>query len=242
MPRYLLKSLSNEQLLKRKDDRLALLELLGRPGLTDVQRRETMQTTAQLEKVDESQVIRQVVQTIDTASAAADVEVAVDLLKSLKGLKSGNGVLQHFALTARRGVVRDLAFASIVNFEGSSDSAWKLALESNNPAQSLKNFVECVPYLSDASVRAGLYDRIAPLLDGLPKSLGGTRAPRERPTEEDSRATAAFEIRRAAMTRFDTNSRTGSRNVPQAGPIRTGRCGPPRRDSRPAIDPPKLVA
>ncbi|HEX4070929.1 MAG TPA: PVC-type heme-binding CxxCH protein, partial [Planctomycetaceae bacterium] len=197
--RYLLKSLSNEQLLKRKDDRLALLELLGRPGLTDVQRRETMQTTAQLEKVDESQVIRQVVQTIDTASAAADVEVAVDLLKSLKGLKSGNGVLQHFALTARRGVVRDLAFASIVNFEGSSDSAWKLALESDNPAQSLKNFVECVPYLSDASVRAGLYDRIAPLLDGLPQSLGGTRAPRERPTEEDSRTTAAFEIRRAAM-------------------------------------------
>ena len=138
-------------------------------------------------------------QTIDTASAAADVEVVVDLLKSLKGVKSGNGVLQHVALTARRGILRELAFASIVNFEGSSDSAWKLALESNNPAQSLKTFVECVPYLADASVRAGLYDRIAPLLDGLPQSLGGTRTPLERPTEEDPRATAAFEIRRAAM-------------------------------------------
>ena len=64
---------------------------------------------------------------------------------------------------------------------------------------SCESFVECVPFISDASVRAGLYGRIAPLLDGLPQALGGTRAPREAPPSDDTQAAAAFEIRRAAM-------------------------------------------
>jgi putative heme-binding domain-containing protein len=197
--RYLLKNLSNEQLLQRKADRLALLELLGRPGLTDAQRHETIEAAAQLEKIDESQVVHQALQAIDHGSATADIGVVSDLLKSLKKSKSRDRVLDDYALSARRDILRQLAFASIVNFDASADAAWKLALESRDPSRALQTFVECVPYISDASVRAALYDRIRPLLDGLPQSLGGTRPPREKPNADHTRASAAFTIRRAAM-------------------------------------------
>ncbi len=157
-----------------------LLELLGRPGLTDEQRRETISAMAQLEKIDESEVIQKALLSIDYGPGTADVGVAFDLMRQLKGMRSRGSVLQFFALCARREVLRQLAFASIVNFDGNADEAWKLALGSKKPVHELQSFVECVPYISDASVRAGLYDRIAPLLDGLPQALGGTRAARKR--------------------------------------------------------------
>jgi putative heme-binding domain-containing protein len=197
--RYLLKNLSNEQLLQRKADRLALLELLGRPGLTDAQRHETTEAAAKLENVDESQVVHQALQAIDHGSATPDVSVVFDLLKSLKKSKSRDRILDDYALSARKDILRQLAFASMVNSDGSADAAWNLAVEGKNPSRTVQAFVECVPYISDASVRAALYDRIAPLLDGLPQSLGGTRAPRERPKTDDALASEAFAIRRAAM-------------------------------------------
>jgi putative heme-binding domain-containing protein len=198
--RYLLKNLSNDELLKRKGDRLVLLELLGRPGLTDDQRREVVTELARLEKVEESQVIKEAIAAIDHGPGSADVGAAFDLMRQLKSLDSRGTVLQHYALGARREILRQLAFASIVNFDGNADKAWKLALTSTRATQnSLRSLVECVPFISDASVRAGLYDKIAPLLDGLPQSLGGTRAPKEEPSSTDTPAAVAFEIRRAAM-------------------------------------------
>lgn len=197
--RYLLKNLSNEELLKQKGDRLVLLELVGRPGLTDEQRSAAISALAQLEKTDESQVIHQSLMAIDYGPGTADVGVAFDLMRQLKGQRFRGTVLHELALCAHRDVLKQLAFASIVNFDGNADAAWKLALGSKNAAFNLRNFVECVPFISDATVRAGLYDRIAPLLDGLPQALGGTRAPREAPPSSDTQAAAAFEVRRAAM-------------------------------------------
>jgi putative heme-binding domain-containing protein len=197
--RYLLRDVSNDELLTRKTDRLALRELLHRSGLTDEQRHETIVNIAKIDKTSDWDVIFRSLGEIDDGPKSIDVGVAFDLLRQLKGLDNRQFILRNFALCARHDVLKQLAFASIVNFDGNADEAWKLALGSVKPSYELKCFVACVPFISDASVRAGLYDRIAPLLDGLPKSLGGTRAPRERPTEEDSQATAAFEIRRAAM-------------------------------------------
>jgi putative heme-binding domain-containing protein len=197
--RYLLKNLSNEELLKQTGDRFALLELLRRSGLTDNQRRETIVALARLEKIEESQVIQQSLQAVDQGPGAVDASVAFDLMRQLKGMKSSGSVLRHVAITAQRDVLRQLAFASIVNFDASADEAWHLALESKEAPHALLSFVESVPFISDASIRAGLYDRISPLLDGLPPSFGGTRAPQQAPSSDDTQAAAAFEIRRAAM-------------------------------------------
>ena len=95
--------------------------------------------------------------------------------------------LQHLAVGANREIVRQIAFASLINFSGKTDEAWKLA---HSGADNLRNFIGAVPYLSDASVRAGLYDKIAPLLNGLPSDLREKSA---------SQPDEAIQIRRAAM-------------------------------------------
>jgi putative heme-binding domain-containing protein len=197
--RFLLKNLSNAQLLERTGNRLVSLELLSRPGLTDEQRNATIRALAHLEKSDESHVIRQAILANDASARAVDISVAADLLRQLNGLPAQHSILRDLALSARRDVVRQLAFASIVNADGNAEKAWKLAIESPQALRDLEGFVACIPLISDASVRAGLYDRIAPLLDGLPQAMGGTRAPREAPSLEDRQAVAAFAIRRAAM-------------------------------------------
>jgi len=57
---------------------------------------------------------------------------------------------------------------SLINVDGSVDKAWQLA---SGNAKSLQDFVNAMPLISDPSVRATLYDKIEPLLDGLPPAL-----------------------------------------------------------------------
>ena len=211
--RFLLRNLSNAQLLGRKGDRLVYLELLSRPGLTDEQRRATIDALAHLDGTDASQVIRQAIVAIDSGHPSVDIGAAFDLLRSLNGLPGQHAILRELALSARRDVLRQLAFASIVNIDGHADEAWKLALESPQATRELESFVACVPFISDASVRAGLYDRIAPLLDGLPQSIGGTRAPRQTPGTDDAQAAAAFAIRLRRHAGFDADSRPRGRDL-----------------------------
>ncbi len=59
---------------------------------------------------------------------------------------------------------------------------------------------------------------------------------------EDPRAAAAFADPPGGHAGPDANSRTGSRNVSQAGPIRPGRCGSPAADPRAASHSPQPVA
>ena len=67
--RFLLQSMTNEQLLTQKTDRLVNLEILHRPGLRDEVRREAITGLAQLENKSELQVI---IDAINYAGREAD--------------------------------------------------------------------------------------------------------------------------------------------------------------------------
>ena len=54
--------------------------------------------------------------------------------------------------------------------DGGVDKAWSLASKS---AGSLRDLVDAMPAIRDPGQRAALYPRVLPLLDGLPKALGG---------------------------------------------------------------------
>jgi len=184
--RYLLKGLSNEELLKRKQDRVALLELVARSGLTDSQRAAVIEERARIDKMAADEVVVSAIRDLDRSAGDADISVVLDLIRQLKDPRR-DAELQHLAVGANREIVRQIAFASLINFSGKIDEAWKLALLG---ADNLRNFIGAVPYLSDASVRAGLYDKIAPLLNGLPSDLREKSA---------SQPDEAIQIRRAAM-------------------------------------------
>ena len=196
--RYLLQGLSNEQLLKRPHERLVLLEILTRAGMTDAQRHDAATGLAQLENADETHVLAEAIDRLAAHPDRADVSVALDLVRELgahsKTVPAHADPLDRIVEKSNWPLLRQIAFATLVNRDGSAEAAWSRAVASS---RNLEDFLNAVPLISDPAVRSHLYERIKPLLAGLPKSLGGTPAP---PSETgDPRADAAFQVRRAAL-------------------------------------------
>jgi putative heme-binding domain-containing protein len=196
--RYLLKRLTNEELLKRPHDRLVLMEILNRPGMTDAQRHDAATAVARLDNSNETRVLLDAVERLGVNPARADVSVAFDLVRELgaraKTMPSHEDPLDRLVEKSNWPVLRQMAFATLVNRDGSAEAAWLRALASS---RTLEDFLDAVPLIADPGVRSRLYEQVEPLLTALPKSLGSTPAP---PAETgDARADAAFQIRRAAM-------------------------------------------
>jgi putative heme-binding domain-containing protein len=171
--RYYLKNLSNDQLLAEKKDRMVYVEMLNRPGLRDEARREAISGLAQLDNKSELRVIMDAINSLDAKQSSADVTVIFDLVRQLTGrsaaeLSSAREELEKLATSAKQPVFRQIGFVSLINVDGGVDKAWGLA--SKNVKQ-LLDFVNAMPLISDASVRASLYDKVEPLLHGLPASL-----------------------------------------------------------------------
>lgn len=185
--RYFLKSLSNDELLKEKRDRLVLTEMLYRPGLRDEHRREAIREIAKLDKKPELRVIMDGIARLDgsrtrkssdgslATSATGDVDTSVvfDLVRQLTGqsaseLTTARAELEKLATSAKQPIFRQIGYVSLINVDDNVDAAWKLA---TTDAKRLVDFVNAMPLISDALVRATLYDRVAPLLTELPEPL-----------------------------------------------------------------------
>ena len=185
--RYFLKGLSNDELLKEKRDRLVLTEMLYRPGLRDEHRREAIREIAKLDKKPELRVIMDGILRLDgsrtrkssdgslATSATGDVDTSVvfDLVRQLTGqsaseLTTARAELEKLATSAKQPIFRQIGYVSLINVDDNVDAAWKLA---TTDAKRLVDFVNAMPLISDALVRATLYDRVAPLLTELPEPL-----------------------------------------------------------------------
>ena len=176
--RYYLKSLTNDQLLAEKKDRLVYVEMLNRPGLRDEARREAIAGLAKLDNKPELRVIIDAINSLDAKQSNADVTVIFDLVRQLTGrsaaeLTSARAELEKLATSARQPVFRQIGFVSLINVDGSIDKAWALA---TTDVKQLLDFVNAMPLISDASIRASLYNKVAPLLTGLPAGLAGPQA------------------------------------------------------------------
>ena len=180
--RYFLRSMSTEQLLKEARSRPVYLEMLYRPGLQDEQRREAIRGLAGLDKKSELAVVIDAIQVLDAKEANVDASVVFDLVRQLTGrraneLATARAELEKLATSGKQPILRQIGFVSLISVDGSLDKAWALA---NKNARSLQDFVGAMPLISDPTVRAALYDRIVPLLDGLPASVaqsGGKGTP-----------------------------------------------------------------
>ena len=171
--RYFLRNVSTEQLLKEARSRPVFLEMLYRPGLQDEQRLEAVKGLASLDKKSELAVVIDAIKVIDAKESNVDVSVVFDLVRQLTGrraseLATARAELEKLATSGKQPVLRQIGFVSLLAVDGSLDPAWKLA---NVSPKALQDFVSAMPLVSDPTVRAALYERIVPLLDGLPASL-----------------------------------------------------------------------
>jgi putative heme-binding domain-containing protein len=176
--RYLLANISNEQLLKMERSAAVCREMLRRPGLLDDDRTAAIRTLAKLEGKQELTVAIGAIHELDSAATSPDASLVFDLVRQVSGrsaeeLAAARAELAKLATSARQPVLRQIGFASLVNVDRSADKAWDVA---NHSARALKDFVDAVPLLADASLRASVYERLVPLVDGLPKALASEAA------------------------------------------------------------------
>src|SRR5262249_41081419 len=85
-------------------------------------------------------------------------------------LAAARSEIEKLATTARQPVIRQIGFVSLINVDGATDKAWQLALKS---AGSLRDLVEAMPLIPDASLPASLDPTVEPLLKGPPPELAG---------------------------------------------------------------------
>ncbi len=171
--RYFLRNMSTDQLLKEARTRPVFLEMLYRPGLLDEQRREAVRGLAGLDKKSELAVVMDAIQVLDAKESNVDVSVVFDLVRQLTSrraseLATARAELEKLATSGKQQVFRQIGFVSLLSVDGSLDQAWKLA---NTSPKALQDFVSAMPLISDPTVRASLFEKIVPLLDGLPASL-----------------------------------------------------------------------
>ncbi len=107
--------------------------------------------------------------------------MAFDLARLLTGrsrqeLAAMRGDLETMATEARQPVTRQLGFVALIAADGTSTGPGKLGEKS---VQALRDFARGDALIRDPSLRASLYPKVEPLLNGLPKSLASSASQRQ---------------------------------------------------------------
>jgi putative heme-binding domain-containing protein len=213
--RYLLQNIPSERLLKMDRGRDVCREILNRPGLLDEDRREAVRILARLDKKPELAVVIDALQTLDAAAGRPDASLVFDLVRQLTGrnaqeLAGARAELERLAAAARQPILRQIGLVSLINIDQSTDGAWRLA---NRSARSLGDLLAAMPLVADGSLRATLYDRVVPLVGGLPESLSGD-------AKQDGVSGRYVRIelpKRGTLTLAEVEVIAGGRNVARAG-------------------------
>ncbi len=171
--RYFLKNVGTDDLLKMKRTEAVNLELLFRKGVRDEARREALAGLAKSGNKSELTVLLDAVRHNEEQAGNQDESVVFDHVRLLTGPLAGGlpGVrrdLERLATEAKTPLTRELGYVALIAADGGADKAWVLATKS---VGALQDLVNAMPLIRDPAQRAGLYPKVAPLLDGLPKEL-----------------------------------------------------------------------
>jgi glucose/arabinose dehydrogenase/azurin len=176
---YLVASLSAPELLKLPRIPGVLDSIIARPEVPDADRAAALVELAKARGVGRVDLILDALETRGRSEPAIAGGLARLLpLQWPEDLRAARPVLASLATKGSSAQVRRAAWAGIALADGSFDTAWSAA--SDHPAK-LTDLVGGIPLLLDPEFRATAYERVKPLLSGLPSALGakledGTRA------------------------------------------------------------------
>lgn len=173
----LLRGISTGDLIRAKKTRAICLELLTRRGVQDEVRQAALASLGNLEDKTPIDSLLTVLTGLAASEAEVDDSVLFDLARLVMAfdastLTAAREQLESLAVDARRPLVRQLGFAALITADGKTEAAWSLGLQST---ATLRDVVAATPLVKDLALRGELYDRINPLLDGLPKELARER-------------------------------------------------------------------
>ena len=164
---------------KANPTRAIRLQLLLRRGVRDEARREAIADLSKIDAKPEVMVLLEAIKALDDRPGAEDDGVDYDLGRILTARDSAElsdhlWSFEDLTKVGKKPITRQLGFLAMIA-AGRVDGAWALALKD---VRSLRDLVDAMPAIRDPAVRASLYPRVLPLLEGLPKeSAAGRRRP-----------------------------------------------------------------
>ena len=187
--RYLYGSMSNEELAQEPRGTLVYREMLLRGGIDERLRLEAVEALA---KADGTTVVKTAVNALKALDArenaagkdaAVDSNTVFDLIRVLLGrpkqeLAELRGDMEQLATGARQPAMRRIGYVGLMNIDAvaagaDGDAVAKVWALAGAEPRRLLDLVEALPLVGDPAVRTRLYERIMPLLDGLPGAKQG---------------------------------------------------------------------
>ena len=166
---FILRRLSNEQLVNVERSEWVHVAILIREGLELSHRREAITELAKLRKTD---ALTQILDGITRAGQNADETTGAlkDLIALLIAapraeLKKKRDALSQFATGADHVLARRAGYAAMMLADGTVDPSWQLAEKSEQGQVDLLGAVSIIP---DPKVLAALYPKVAPLVHKAP--------------------------------------------------------------------------
>jgi putative heme-binding domain-containing protein len=173
--RFFLGRLSTDELLKLKRTRAIDLELLLRKGVREEVRKEALADLAKLETKRELAVLLDAIKALDDRAGDGNDDVTFDLGRLITGrtaaeLTAARAELEKLTTSGHKPVTRQLGYLALIAANAAVDNAWTLASRSGG---ALRDLVDAMPAIRDPGQRSALYSRVLPLVDALPRELGG---------------------------------------------------------------------
>ena len=173
--RFLFRSLTNEELAKVPRTPAAYREMLLRSGLDERLRTEAVEGLAAADGTSVVRVVADALEVLDRQAGEVDSATVFDLIRVLLGrpaseLADLRGDLERLATSGRRAIMRRIGYVGLMNVDARTESdpsakAWAVATAE---PRRLVDLVESLPLVGDPGIRTSLYERIVPLLHGVP--------------------------------------------------------------------------
>ena len=165
--RYLLGSAGGAELMKLPKSPVTLAALLTHPDLTLEQRAQALSGLAQLRKTSRAESLVSVLGGTTNDQGARDL-CALLLQQSAADLNSVREPLQKLAASQAAGPVSQSAAAALIVADGTVEPAWNAARKS---PEALTGFLNALPLVPDAKLRASAYEPVKNLLAALPEGM-----------------------------------------------------------------------
>lgn len=208
--------LPTEALVKLPSSLEVSRQLVTRSNVTDDIRLNAVRDLATRNSQTPVQELVRIIQEIDASTKPIDDSVVFDLVRLL-GAQGADQLglirneLERFATSAKSPVIRQSGLLGLITVDKSTDKVWGLA--SRNIA-SLRDLIRAMPLISDTSLRSTLYERIVPLLKGLPSELASATGGK---SGAYGRYVRIELPRRGTLTLAEVEVYSGDRNIARSG-------------------------
>lgn len=216
--RFLYRSLTNDELVAEPRSPVVFREMLLRPGLDERLRQEAVEGLAAADSTSVVRVAADALNALDAREGAVDPATVFDLIRVLLSrpaseLAELRGDMERMATSARRPQLRRIGYVALTAIDalGGGDPSAKVWELAKAEPRRLVDMVEALPLVSDPGVRTSLYDRVLPLVDGLP----GTTA--VKPGTVGRFVRVELPGKQRTLTLAEVEVYTGNDNVARAG-------------------------